>query len=1117
MPAGVGFAFRADGDRCDPRLWCARSMEEIRSMALKQKGNTADGETMTQEQRMLLEHEYRTELPFPVSTSFYHFSCSQSAVVRAQSLVRAVESTLRYAAIVVALDYASDPAADVKTLKWLRDRWMCGKRFALGDWRDGLLLVLRELRKTTGSRFVPEFGEVRVKELDRRLEPLVAERNTIIHGEVQDAGKYREFARKHDESLFFILGQLEFLRHYPLCFAELEDDDETPRPGTPQRIQVCRGASRTFVQQTVTPSAPIPPGVPFVWNRARRGILLLTPLFIYGGADVGGAGREGGRVRAHFEGLMVLNSARDRETYTSLDEQARFDRETITSVETDAIRKQLDTLFVKGADLKRRLDVALDDEEERRGFGRQQSDLPRGETLTSDANVKYVLEDEPIGRGGMGVVYLARREPDAGERFALKAMPLELMAVGSLVKRFERESRLLKTLGEENNPNIVRLIDTGRHKGFHFMVLEYVPGGSLADELWRRSGRGSPYMFAEALEIIRQVCNGIGAIHRMKVIHRDLKPGNILLRAGADDGSQPVVAKVTDLGLARRIGDQSMALTMEQGALGTFAYMAPEQFGDTPFKVDLRADVYAIGKILAQMLTGVVPKNAEELDKLDFSRKPERRTETLGEKAVKWDYIDESQLAECERALELAAQGGLNLNLRFVMHNKGLVTAEQAEQFAQDVASRADADEHVVEPEVYPIDGVKQILTRCISKDPEDRFGSTEELMSALDQAAKIDEAGQSLTGLGITNADVRSAYGLARIGNVRARGSLLEWCARRDDERHEAAAVALGVLLERGRSDLIAAAMVAREGGDAERYRGLVHALSSVLRWQEDHADHARASGQPWLREIGSGKTARLQKDIRKAYVSDNIKRTNRRWYYVGAVYAVAVAVMAGAGSLLGSAYEANVLWRTQVAPAGGRAVIFFFGSMLAGILWAGPFALAHLYGRQFERPRRFLVIAALSVLAFVVATTGIGAFASAQGRAELAEAMRSPEAAGELLAEYFVVLSLLWSPVMALHFMAKEVPTLRRLTSSPVPAIMTFPIVVTAVSALSIPLFEGSGLLRHEVIGELGIVFGSGVGLGVADYYIHAERGRGGDRKRGPREGAVDVAAAPAVEATA
>ena len=149
----------------------------------------------------------------------------------------------------------------------------------------------------------------------------------------------------------------------------------------------------------------------------------------------------------------------------------------------------------------------------------------------------YVIVDE-LGRGGMGVVYLARQQR-LGRTVALKMILAAEDDSTEAVARFLAEARLIARI---KHPHIVEIYQVGDHDGRPFIELEYVAGGSLADRL-----RGTPWPAIAAAGLIRSIAAGIGAAHRLGVVHRDLKPANILL---TDDGTP----KITDFGLAKGIG-----------------------------------------------------------------------------------------------------------------------------------------------------------------------------------------------------------------------------------------------------------------------------------------------------------------------------------------------------------------------------------------------------------------------------------------------------------------------------------------------------------------------------------------------------------------------------------
>ena len=195
------------------------------------------------------------------------------------------------------------------------------------------------------------------------------------------------------------------------------------------------------------------------------------------------------------------------------------------------------------------------------------------------------------GVGGMGVVYRARDE-EIGVDTALKVLRPDLGGDSSVVERFVSELRLAR---EVTHKNVVRIHDIGEHEGLRFLTMRYVEGRSLREVL-EREGR----MSAErAVSIARQVAAALEEAHRAGVVHRDLKPGNVLL--DAEDN-----AFVTDFGVARSLGGDG--LTRAGAVVGTPDYLSPEQIAGEP--VDGRTDLYALGILLYEMLTGQLPFRA---------------------------------------------------------------------------------------------------------------------------------------------------------------------------------------------------------------------------------------------------------------------------------------------------------------------------------------------------------------------------------------------------------------------------------------------------------------------------------------------------------------------------
>ena len=202
---------------------------------------------------------------------------------------------------------------------------------------------------------------------------------------------------------------------------------------------------------------------------------------------------------------------------------------------------------------------------------------------------RYSLERE-LGRGGMATVYLAR-DLREGRPVAIKAMHRGLVtALGT--ERFHREMGIAASL---SHPLIVPLYDSGDAGGVLYYVMPYVEG----DSLYQRLEREKRLPLDDALRITHDVADALGYAHGRGVLHRDVKPENILLTGGR--------AVVADFGLARAIGAADYRKLTETGVvLGTIYYMSPEQLGGRR-DLDQRADIYSLGCILYEMLTGEPP------------------------------------------------------------------------------------------------------------------------------------------------------------------------------------------------------------------------------------------------------------------------------------------------------------------------------------------------------------------------------------------------------------------------------------------------------------------------------------------------------------------------------
>jgi len=227
---------------------------------------------------------------------------------------------------------------------------------------------------------------------------------------------------------------------------------------------------------------------------------------------------------------------------------------------------------------------------------------------------KYEILGE-IARGGMGIVYRAR-QADLDRIVALKVLQLDAGLDASqskqddrneLIARFAREAQAAARL---QHPNIIKIHEVGNQDGRHFFTMEYVEGGNLRDHVLaqekaaaeRASGLSPGVAIKNILGLVRQVCEAIHFAHENGVIHRDIKPQNILIDAHG-------TPKVTDFGLAKSTDSQTH-LTQSGAVMGTPSYMAPEQARGHTHEIDRRSDVFSLGAVLYEAITGRVPFDA---------------------------------------------------------------------------------------------------------------------------------------------------------------------------------------------------------------------------------------------------------------------------------------------------------------------------------------------------------------------------------------------------------------------------------------------------------------------------------------------------------------------------
>lgn len=203
---------------------------------------------------------------------------------------------------------------------------------------------------------------------------------------------------------------------------------------------------------------------------------------------------------------------------------------------------------------------------------------------------RYIVKSE-LGRGGMATVYLAR-DPSVEREVAIKVLPREMLHDPQFRSRFEREIKMVAAL---EHPAIVPIYDVGEEDGQPYFVMRYMTGGSLSDWIKKEN-----FSIEDTARIIEKIAQGLAYSHKKGIVHRDLKPDNILF----DNNGNPFIS---DFGVAK-LTESSGGLT-GSGVIGTPAYMSPEQAQGG--EIDSRSDVYGLGVIVYQMLSGQQPYSAD--------------------------------------------------------------------------------------------------------------------------------------------------------------------------------------------------------------------------------------------------------------------------------------------------------------------------------------------------------------------------------------------------------------------------------------------------------------------------------------------------------------------------
>ena len=384
--------------------------------------------------------------------------------------------------------------------------------------------------------------------------------------------------------------------------------------------------------------------------------------------------------------------------------------------------------------------------------------IPRGEVLPGrDFAGRYTIVDE-LGRGGMGKVFKAL-DKEIGETIALKVLVPELGLDERMIERFRNELKLARRISHKN---VCRIFDLGNSEGIYFITMEYVPGDTLKGILRMTGPLGPP----RALAVAGQVCDGLAEAHRLGVVHRDLKSANIMI-------DRESTARIMDFGIAR--SSETKGLTDRGTLVGTPEYMAPEQVEG--LEIDHRADIYSLGIILFEMVTGRLPFEGKTPLSIALMQKTARPPDTRELNAQIPDGLS-AAIAKClekDRATRFQRIEELAAELHGVAEELGVGAvarpAPKADTLTpggtlalRSVAVLPFADLSPQKDQDYFCEGLAEEIITSLAKIPELEVAAKSSAFSAEFRNMDVREVGRRLGVAAVVEGSVRKVENKLRI-----------------------------------------------------------------------------------------------------------------------------------------------------------------------------------------------------------------------------------------------------------------------------------------------------------------------------------------------------------------